>query len=87
MQKLYKLIKMLLILLAWKMIKTYDTEREKGREKEKREREQVFGLVWFDIISTIVDYLMPNPFYTEMISKHVLLITFLNESDFIFLHR
>ena len=32
------------------------------------------GLVWFYGISTIVGYLMPNPFYTYikyMISKHI----------------
>ena len=43
-----------------------------------------FGLVWFYGISTIVGYLMPNPFYTYikyMISKHILKITFLNKPE------
>ena len=44
-----------------------------------------FGLVGFYGISTIVNYLMSNPLYTyiliHMICKHILLITFLNESE------
>ena len=44
-----------------------------------------FGLVWFYGISTIVGYLMPNPVYIWL-CKHILLITFLNEPKFIFLH-
>ena len=48
-----------------------------------------FGLVWFNGISTMVVYLMPNPVYTYvlniyMICKHILLITFINESEFFF---
>ena len=46
-------------------------------------------MVWFYGISTIIGYLMPNPFYTyilNMISKHILWITSLNEPDLIFLH-
>ena len=45
-------------------------------------------LVWFYGISTIVGYLMPNPFYTYikyMISKHILKITFLNKPEPVFL--
>ena len=40
-------------------------------------------------ISTIVGYLISNPFYTDildMISKHILSITFLNELELIFFH-
>ena len=52
-------------------------------------REVCFGLVGFYGISTIIDYLMPNPVYTYiwnkyMICKHILLITFLNEPEFFF---
>ena len=45
-----------------------------------------FGLVWFDGISTIVGHLMPNTLYTSisnMICKHILLITFLNKPQLI----
>ena len=45
-------------------------------------------MVWFDGISTIVGYLMPNYPYTyilNMISKHILFMTFLNESELSFL--
>ena len=31
-----------------------------------------FGLVWFNGISTIVGYLMPNPVFIYMICKHIL---------------
>ena len=36
-----------------------------------------FGLLWFNSISTVVDYLMPNPFdtYISNISKKVNLAT------------
>ena len=48
----------------------------------------LFNLVGFYGISTIVGYLIPNLFlyiYIKyMISKHILLKTFLNESEFIF---
>ena len=49
----------------------------------------VFGFVGFYGISTIVGYLMPNPLYTYKsniywISEHILLITFLNEPEIIF---
>ena len=43
------------------------------------------ALVWFRGTSTIVDYLKPHPFYKcvlNMISKHILQITFLNGPDF-----
>ena len=46
-------------------------------------------LVWFYGISNIVGYLMPNHVYTYqiyMIHKHILLLTYLNEPGFIFLH-
>ena len=48
------------------------------------------GLAWFSGISTIVGYLKSNPFYTyilNMISKHILMITFLNEPELIFWHN
>ena len=54
--------------------------------KEGR-KEGKIGLVWFYGISTIVGYLMPNPFYTYkiyVICKHILQITFLNEPELIF---
>ena len=44
-------------------------------------------LVWFYGISTIVSHLISNLFYANilnMISKHILLITFLNEPELIF---
>ena len=47
-------------------------------------------LVWFYGISTIVGYLMPNPLFTyilNMICKHILLITFLNDPELIFFTR
>ena len=48
-----------------------------------------FGLIGFYGISTLVWYLMPNPFYSYIkyiISKHLLKITFLNELGLIFSH-
>ena len=50
-----------------------------------------FGLVGFSGISTIVGYSMPNPLNVYILSihmncKHILLITFLNEPELIFLH-
>ena len=47
------------------------------------------GLVWFYGISTIVIYLMSNNLYIYieyMICKHILLLTFLNAPELIFLH-
>ena len=41
-----------------------------------------FGLVWYHAISTFVDYLTPNTLHTyitNMIWKHISLITFLTE--------
>ena len=46
-----------------------------------------FGLAGFNGVSTIIDYLMPNPLYTyvlNMICKHILLITFLKKPELIF---
>ena len=48
-----------------------------------------YKCVWFDGISNIVVYLKPNLVYTNilnMICKHILLITFLNEPEDIFAH-
>ena len=48
-----------------------------------------FGLVGFYCISTIIGYSMSNPLYTyilDMICKHILLITFSNKCELIFLH-
>ena len=48
-----------------------------------------FGLVGFYGISTIVDYLMLNLVYTyilNMICKHILFLTFLNEPKFILVY-
>ena len=51
----------------------------------------MFGLVGFYGISTIVDYLMPNPLYAYiyiyMICVHILLITFVNVPELIFPHK
>ena len=48
------------------------------------------GWVGFYVISTIVGYLMWNPDYMYIFNiydfKHILLITFLNKSELIFLH-
>ena len=51
----------------------------------------IYALLWFWFygISTIVGYVMPNPFYTYMkymISKLILLITYLNKTELIILH-
>ena len=48
-----------------------------------------FGLARFYGISSIVGYLMPNPLYTyilniDMICKHFLWLTFLNELELLF---
>ena len=47
-------------------------------------------LVWFYGILTLIGYLMPNLFHTYILQigflKHILLITFLNEPELIFLH-
>ena len=48
---------------------------------------ELHWLVGFYGISTLVGYSMPNPFYTyssNMISKHILLVTFLNKPELIF---
>ena len=51
----------------------------------------IFGFVWFYGISNIVGYSMPNPLYIYiyircMICEHILYITYLNETELIFLH-
>ena len=46
--------------------------------------DEEIGLVEFYGISNFVGYLMPNPLYTYMIRKHILLITFQNEFEPIF---
>ena len=48
----------------------------------------MIGLIGFYGLSTIVSYLMPNLLYTyilNMICNHILLITFFNESELIFI--
>ena len=37
-----------------------------------------FGLVWFDGISTIVGYLMPNPLYTYILNIDGLVLWHIN---------
>ena len=34
----------------------------------RKDVENLFGLVWFYAISTIVGYLMPNPLYTYVLN-------------------
>ncbi len=56
--------------------------------KKKKGCDLLFiGLVWFYGISTIVGYLMPDPFYKYikyMISKHILKMIFLNKPECIY---
>ena len=66
---------------------------KKNKTKKKKQPIEFVVLVWFGLVKfygilTIIGYLMPNPLYKyikHMICKHILLITFLNEPNFILL--
>ncbi len=75
-----------MLIIGSQKLNIYDSVMQKAQFLILQKLSNI-DLVWFNGISTIVGYLMPNPFYTNkyMISKHILLITFLNEPGPIFL--